>query len=142
LRRTDASSKRSRKANTNPRRFSPGGFSLGAIIASQAVANNPDHKVDGLFFLSYPLHPRNKPDKISDNDHLYTELCRTLFIAGTKDPTANKEKLEAIVARIGSTTTIYWVQDGNHVFKPGWKTSAHKQALADTVSALSRWFAA
>ena len=131
-----------KKGKYQPAKVFAGGFSLGAVVASQAVANNPDHEVDGLFFLSYPLHQRNKPDKISDNDQLYSQNCRILFISGTQDPTANKEKLEAIVARIGSTATVHWIQAGNHVLKPGWKPSPYKQALAYTVSALSKWFAA
>lgn len=89
------------------------GKSFGGRMASMAVAEGMS--AAGLVYLGYPLHPPGKPDKLRD-EHLYGLTLPMLFLQGTRDTFATPELLESVVARIGPTATLEWIQDGDHSF--------------------------
>ena len=91
-----------------------GGKSFGGRMASMAVAEGMP--AAGLVYLGYPLHPPGKPDKVRD-EHLYGLALPMLFLQGTRDPFATPELLEAVVARIGPSATLEWVDGGGHTFE-------------------------
>jgi uncharacterized protein len=89
------------------------GKSFGGRMASMAVAEGMP--AAGLVYLGYPLHPPGRPEKLRD-EHLYGLTLPMLFLQGTKDTFATPELLQAVVARIGPTAAIQWVEGGGHSF--------------------------
>jgi uncharacterized protein len=90
-----------------------GGRSMGGRIASHVVAAGfPAH---GLVFLSYPLHPPGKPDRLRDA-HLGEVHAPMLFIQGSRDPFATPELLHATVGRL-ENTSLHVVENGDHGLK-------------------------
>ena len=89
------------------------GKSFGGRMASMAVAEGMP--AAGLIYLGYPLHPPGKPDKLRDG-HLYGMTTPMLFLQGTRDTFATQPLLEDVVARIGSTAVLQWVDGGDHSF--------------------------
>lgn len=91
-----------------------GGKSFGGRMASMAVAEGMP--AAGIVYLGYPLHPPGKPDRIRDG-HLYGLTLPMLFLQGTRDPFATPDLLEAVVARIGPSATLVWLDGGGHTFE-------------------------
>lgn len=90
------------------------GKSFGGRMASLAVAEGMP--AQALIFLGYPLHAPKKEDKLRD-EHLYPLTIPMLFLEGTKDPFANPEKMEAVVAKLNEPSELVWFEGGNHSFK-------------------------
>lgn len=91
-----------------------GGKSYGGRIASMAVAEGMP--AAGLVFLGYPLHPPGKPEALRD-EHLYGIRQPMLFLQGTRDPFSGPDELTPVVARIGTTAMVQWIDGGNHSFE-------------------------
>lgn len=89
------------------------GKSFGGRMASMAVAEGME--AAGLVYLGYPLHPPGKPEKIRD-EHLYGLTLPMLFLQGTRDTFATSNKLESVVAGVGPSATLLWVDGGDHSF--------------------------
>ena len=91
------------------------GKSFGGRMASMAVADGMS--AAGLIFLGYPLHPPGRPEKARD-EHLPGITVPMLFLQGRNDPFAiPNEQLDEVVARIGPTATLEWIEDANHSFE-------------------------
>jgi uncharacterized protein len=125
-----------RSSRFKPGRVFVGGKSMGGRIASMAVSDGL--KVDGLFFLGYPLHSPGKLEQLRD-EHLYRISKPMIFVSGTKDAFGTKHLLERVIAKLGSKARVHWVQDGDHSFK----TSLGREGLANTyqevVTLLTSW---
>ncbi|PNI07176.1 dienelactone hydrolase [Arthrobacter sp. AFG7.2] len=114
------------------------GKSFGGRMASMALAEGM--AADGLVYLGYPLHPPGKPDKVRDG-HLYGIRVPMLFLQGSRDTFATPALLEDVVARIGPSATLQWVEGGDHSFAvAGVKRSAAEvgASLAEPVAAFIR----
>ena len=91
------------------------GKSFGGRMASMAVADGMP--AAGLVYLGYPLHPPGKPEKARD-EHLPGITVPMLFLQGRNDPFAiPNEQLDELVARIGPTATLEWIENANHSFE-------------------------
>ncbi|MDQ0576762.1 alpha/beta hydrolase family protein [Agromyces albus] len=91
------------------------GKSFGGRMASMAVADGM--AVAGLIYLGYPLHPPGKPEKARD-EHLPGITVPMLFLQGRNDPFAIPNgQLDELVARIGPTATLDWIENANHSFE-------------------------
>ena len=91
------------------------GKSFGGRMASMAVADGMP--ATGLIHLGYPLHPPGRPEKARD-EHLPGITVPMLFLQGRNDPFAiPNEQLDEVVARIGQTATLEWIEDANHSFE-------------------------
>jgi predicted alpha/beta-hydrolase family hydrolase len=89
------------------------GKSFGGRMASMAVAEGMP--AAGLVYLGYPLHPPGKPEKMRD-EHLYGMTTPMLFLQGSRDTFATAHLLEDVVAKIGPTAVLQWVDGGDHSF--------------------------
>jgi len=120
----------------HPEQVFVGGKSMGGRIASQVVAQG--ERVDGLFFLGYPLHRPGQPEMLRD-EHLYKIDKPMLFLSGTKDQFAKKELLDGVVAKLGERAEIHWIEGGDHSFN----TRQGKDALAkiydDAMETIDSW---
>jgi predicted alpha/beta-hydrolase family hydrolase len=91
------------------------GKSFGGRMASMAVADGM--AAAGLIYLGYPLHPPGKPEKARD-EHLPGITVPMLFLQGRNDPFAIPNgQLDELVARIGPTATLDWIENANHSFE-------------------------
>ncbi len=115
------------------------GKSFGGRMASMAVADGM--AAAGLVYLGYPLHPPGRPEKARD-EHLPGITVPMLFLQGRNDPFAiPNEQLDELVARIGPTATLEWIENANHSFEvKGAKRPAGEIAasLAPRVAAFLR----
>ena len=89
------------------------GKSFGGRMASMAVAEGME--AAGLVYLGYPLHAPGKPEKLRDG-HLYGITVPMLFLQGSRDTFATPALLEEVVARIGPSAVLQWVDGGDHSF--------------------------
>jgi uncharacterized protein len=90
-----------------------GGKSMGGRIASY-LADHP--KVQGLFFLGYPLHPPGQSSQLRDQ-HLYNIRKPMLFISGTRDPFAQMELLQQTLRKIGAQASSFFIPQAGHSFE-------------------------
>ncbi|WP_231756986.1 alpha/beta family hydrolase [Microbulbifer elongatus] len=115
-----------------------GGKSMGGRVASLLVQENADGgRVAGAVCLGYPFHPPGKPEKLRTG-HLAPMTCPTLIIQGTRDKLGSRE--EVAEYPLGSGIQLYWLEDGDHDFKPrkvsGFTQQQHWQTAAAQVH---RW---
>ena len=89
------------------------GKSFGGRMASMAVAEGME--AAGLVYLGYPLHAPGKPEKLRDG-HLYGITVPMLFLQGSRDTFATPALLEDVVARIGPSAVLQWLDGGDHSF--------------------------
>jgi uncharacterized protein len=119
----------------NPKQIVIGGKSMGGRVASYVAGDTPG--VTGLVFLGYPLHPPGKQDRLRD-EHLYGLKLPMLFLSGTKDPFAERDLLEKVVAKIGTNATLVWMEGGDHSLKRGRKD---QESLPLAVDIINKWTA-
>jgi predicted alpha/beta-hydrolase family hydrolase len=91
-----------------------GGRSMGGRIASQAVAQGL--AADALVFLSYPLHPPGRTEKLR-SAHLPKIEAPMLFVQGTKDPFARWDLLEAALRPLEGRARLFPLEGGDHSLK-------------------------
>jgi uncharacterized protein len=91
------------------------GKSFGGRMAPMAVADGMP--AAGLVFLGYPLHPPGKPEKARD-EHMPGITVPMLFLQGRNDPFGiPNDQLDELVARIGPTALLEWIEGANHSFE-------------------------
>ena len=118
-----------------------GGKSFGGRMTSQAQALEPLPGVRGLAFLGFPLHPPGKPS-VDRAGHLADVKVPMLFLQGTNDEFAERELLEATVAKLGKRATLRLFEHADHSFhvpaKSGRKDAEVLSELLDALTELDR----
>jgi predicted alpha/beta-hydrolase family hydrolase len=115
-----------------------GGHSYGGRQASMLCAEQPE-LVSGLLLLSYPLHPRRKPDQLR-TQHLFNLHVPTLFVHGEQDPFGSLAEMESALKLIPAKTKLFPVEGGGHDL--GFKGKAKKEELPSNILAeIQRFFA-
>ncbi len=95
------------RSRQSPEKLVIGGLSMGAAVASHVVADNPGRSdVDGLFYLSYPIHRPGRPEELGVN-HLSQISRPMLFISGTRDRNARQKHLEDLVSKLGPQASLH-----------------------------------
>ncbi len=87
-----------------------GGRSMGGRAASMAVAEGLE--TAGLVWLSYPLHPTGKPEKLRV-DHFPQLSCPILLIQGTRDPFGKPDEFAEHLPNVAGPLHEHWL-DANH----------------------------
>lgn len=106
-----------------------GGKSMGGRIATHVALDHS--KVSGVIVLGFPFHPPGKPDRYK-GEHL-SKLTKPLLIAqGQRDPFGNDSEITAEL--LSSNSQLYWVQDGEHSFKPRKKSGLSWQDNLQSVA--------
>src|SRR5437867_12423175 len=94
------------------------GIVVGAAVASHVVADKPGRSdVDGLFYLSYPIHRTGRPEELGVN-HLSQISRPMLFISGTRDTNARQKHHEALNSKIGLQPSLHMVERAKHSLNP------------------------
>lgn len=108
-----------------------GGRSMGGRIASHVVAEGLH--AQGLVFLSYPLHPPGKPERIRDA-HLGAISAPMLFVQGSRDAFARPDLLAATMGRL-PRANLHKVEGADHGLKvPGRDPTDVTKEIADIVA--------
>jgi len=114
-----------------------GGKGLGGVVAADLAAARV--RVDGLFFLGYPLHPAGKPEA-TQADQLYRLISPMHFVQGTRDRTCDLDLLRQTLTRVGAPTTLQVIQEAdNHfsVLKRSERTE--EEVRAEVLDGLDGW---
>ena len=116
-----------------------GGRSMGGRAASMLAADG--FECDGLLLLAYPLHPAGKPEKLRDA-HLADIRVPVLCFNGTRDPLCRRDLIDAVVARLGQSFRMHWLDGADHSFhvtKASGRTDA--DVLDEIATATRTWLA-
>ena len=90
-----------------------GGKGMGGQVAADLAGSRV--RVDGLFFLGYPLHPAGKPEA-ARADQLYRLIAPMHFVQGTRDRTCDLDVLRRTLTRVGAPTTLQVIQEADNHF--------------------------
>ena len=114
-----------------------GGKGLGAQIAAEVAAARV--RVDGLFFMGFPLHPRGKPTEVQA-ERLFRVVSPLLFMQGTRDRTCELDVLQRTLTRVGAPTTLHVTQEADQQFKVLKKSGRTSDEVRDElVDAVDGW---
>ncbi len=91
-----------------------GGHSFGGRMCSHAVADTA-LECAGLIYCSFPLHPPKKPGS-ARAAHLPQIRQPQLFLSGTRDDLADRELLTGVVAGLGDSAAVHWLETANHSY--------------------------
>lgn len=122
----------------SPRKLFMGGLSMGAAVASHVVTDTVRVDVDGLFFLSYPIHMPGRPEELGTR-HLFGISKPMLFISGTRDSTGQRDRLEDVVSKLGPRAQLYLVEGGSHRLNTGGGRKIYGKTLKRCATALEVW---
>jgi hypothetical protein len=116
-----------------------GGRSFGGRMTSQAQSIEPLPGVKGLIFLAFPLHPPGQAG-IERADHLERVSIPMLFVSGDRDPLAELNLLQSVVADLGKRATLHLIRGGDHGFKVlAASGRTGDEAEADALDAVADW---
>lgn len=89
-----------------------GGHSYGGRQASMLVSEEPQF-VDGLFLLSYPLHPPRKPSELR-TAHFSRLTTPAFFVHGTRDPFGTITEMGSALELIPAAHALIEVEGAGH----------------------------
>ena len=88
-----------------------GGKNIGAISASHAATSRL--RIQGLFFLGYPLHKLGDTKEVRA-ERLYRVITPMLFIQGSRDRYCELPVLRKTLARVGAPVNLHVVEEADH----------------------------
>ena len=103
---------------------------MGGRVASMLAAGG--FEADGLVFLSYPLHPAGKKDRLRDA-HLPDIECPMLFVQGDRDSLCDLDLLHPVLDRLGKRATLSLFEGADHDFR-----RVDAEAVTETVLGWTR----
>lgn len=116
-----------------------GGRSFGGRMTSQAQAQAPLARVNGLAFLAFPLHPAGRPGT-ERAVHLQQIDLPMLFVQGTRDELADPGLLKSVLEHLGSRATLHLLEDADHSFRVPARTGRNNSAVQQAaLEGLCRW---
>jgi predicted alpha/beta-hydrolase family hydrolase len=113
-----------------------GGRSMGGRIASHVVASGA--AAAGLVFLSYPLHPPGRPDRLRAA-HLPKIGIPMLFLHGTRDAFADPTLLRRVLQGL-PTATLHDIEGADHGLTVRNRPAA--DVIRELVDVTVRWIGA
>jgi predicted alpha/beta-hydrolase family hydrolase len=103
-----------RDPNAAPAHLFLGGKGLGGLVAAELAGARV--RVDGVFFMGYPLHPPGKPELIAQ-EQLFRIIAPMLFLQGERDRHCDLDLLRRTLSRVGAPTMLQVVQEADQHFK-------------------------
>lgn len=114
-----------------------GGQGLGGRVAGQIASSRV--RIDGAFFLGFPLHPPEKPDQ-TRGEELYRIIAPMLFVQGTRDRRCNLDALRRTLGRIGAPVALRIAEDADQGFHiPKRSERTEEEAHREIVDWVSEW---
>jgi predicted alpha/beta-hydrolase family hydrolase len=113
-----------------------GGKGLGGQVAAELASSRV--RVDGAFFLGYPLHASGKPETVQA-EQLY-RLIAPMLIQGTRDRTCDLDVLRQTLTRVGAPTTLQVCREADQHFKVLKKSDrTEEEVRAEIFDGLDGW---
>jgi predicted alpha/beta-hydrolase family hydrolase len=114
-----------------------GGKGLGGQVAAEVAGSRV--RVDGIFFLGYPLHASGKPEAVRA-EQLYRLISPMLFIQGTRDRACDIDVLRNTLTRVGAPTTLQICREADQHFKVLKKSDrTEEEVRAEILDGLDSW---
>jgi predicted alpha/beta-hydrolase family hydrolase len=114
-----------------------GGRGIGGRVAAHLATSQV--RVDGLFFLGFPLHPPGKPEQLRV-DRLFRVVSPMLFVQGTRDRQCEIPLLRKTLLRVGAPTSMHVVEEADQSFKVPRKTGrTDADVQREVLAALDAW---
>lgn len=114
-----------------------GGHSFGGRMATHAVAEG---RIEprGLVLFSFPLHPAGKPG--TDRARHLPDIRRPmLFVSGTRDALAERERLEPVVAALPEAE-LHWLGTADHGYRVRRRERTSSEDVFDELARVTRRF--
>ena len=110
-------------------------------MTSQAQAEAPLPRVEGLIFFGFPLHAANQPS-VARAQHLEAVQTPMLFLQGTRDALADLKLLKPITEALGGRATLSVVEGADHGFHvPARAQRTDQQVLDHMLDVAAEWLA-
>jgi predicted alpha/beta-hydrolase family hydrolase len=114
-----------------------GGKGLGGQVAAEVAGSRV--RVDGIFFLGYPLHAIGKPEAVRA-EQLYRLISPMLFMQGTRDRACDIDVLRQTLTRVGAPTTLQICREADQHFKVLKKSDrTEEEVRAEVLDGLDSW---
>jgi predicted alpha/beta-hydrolase family hydrolase len=114
-----------------------GGTGLGAKVAAQIARSRV--RIEGAFFLGYPLHSQDKPETVQA-EALYRIIAPMLFVQGTRDRRCDIGALRAVLSRVGAPTTLHIAQEADQGFRVPKRSGRNDEEMrAELLESLATW---
>lgn len=114
-----------------------GGKGLGATAAAHIATSLS--RIEGVFFLGFPLHSQDKPESVQA-EKLYRIISPMLFIQGTRDRRCDIDALKGVLGRIGAPTTLHLCEEADQNFKvPKRSGRTEEQVQAELLGWMAAW---
>jgi hypothetical protein len=126
-----------RDPSAAPSHVFTGGKNLGALVAAHAATSRI--RVEGIFFLGYPLHKQDKPDEVRA-DRLFRVISPMLFVQGARDRHCDLPTLRRTLARVGAPVQLHVVEDADHTLRVSRKSGRTPEEIeAEILTTLAGW---
>ncbi len=114
-----------------------GGKGIGGRVAARTAMSRL--RVEGLFFMGFPLHGADKPET-QDAELLYRVISPMLFLQGTRDRYCDLDTLRQTLVRVGAPKTLHVAEEADHAFKVLKKSGRTPEEVnEELLGALERW---
>jgi predicted alpha/beta-hydrolase family hydrolase len=114
-----------------------GGKGMGGQVALDLASTRL--RVDGLFMMSYPLHPQGKAEKVQA-DQLFRMVNPVIFLQGSRDRTCDLDVLRRTLTRVGAPSAVFVSQEADRNFSVPKKSGRTDEEARDEISAaLDKW---
>jgi predicted alpha/beta-hydrolase family hydrolase len=120
-----------------PAHIFTGGKNLGALVAAHAATSRV--RVEGLFFLGYPLHKQDQPEEVRA-ERLFRVISPMLFLQGTRDRHCDLPTLRRTLARVGAPVLLHPVEGADHSFRVPKKSGrTPEEVQIEIMDTLANW---
>jgi hypothetical protein len=114
-----------------------GGKNAGAIAAAHAATTRL--RIQGLFFLGYPLHKQGRPKDVRD-ERLYRIITPMLFVQGSNDRQCELPALRKTLTRVGAPVQLHVVEDADHqLHVPKKSPRSQDEVNREVLAVLEAW---
>lgn len=97
-------------ATSMPAHLFVGGQDIGGRTAAQLSSVRA--RINGVYYLGYPLHPAGKPGEANARD-LFRVISPMLFVQGTRNPYCELEALRTTLLGVGAPTALRMIEDAD-----------------------------
>lgn len=129
-----------RDSTNMPAHLFIGGRDIGGRAAAQLSSVRA--RINGVFYLGYPLHPPGKPKEANARD-LFRVVSPMLFIQGSRNPYCEPEALRRTLLGVGAPTALRIIEDADE----NWTTTTTQpveenlpsRVFVDVSRTLQKW---
>ncbi|HXV37404.1 MAG TPA: alpha/beta family hydrolase [Myxococcota bacterium] len=126
-----------RDPNAAPARLFLGGKGIGGATAASLAGARV--RVDGTFFMGFPLHPSGRPELVQPEE-LFRVISPMLFLQGERDRSCDLDALRAILTRVGAPTALQVIAEADQHFSVLKKSPrSDEEVRAELLACIHAW---